>query len=54
MRSRLARYALLFIMMMFFAALALDIAVPATVLGIMALVNGLVLSGSGEWKEEAA
>ncbi|CAN7403057.1 hypothetical protein LJR030_004168 [Rhizobium sp. LjRoot30] len=54
MRSRLARYALLFIMMMFFAALALDIAVPATVLGVMALVNGLVLSGSDEWKEEAA
>ncbi|WP_165823665.1 hypothetical protein [Metarhizobium album] len=54
MRSRLARFALLFIMMMFFAALALDIAVPATVLGVMALVNGLLLSGEGGWKEETA
>lgn len=54
MRSRLARYALLFIMMMFFAVLALDIAVPATVLGIMAMLNGLLFSGEGGWKEETA
>ena len=34
--------ALLIIMMMFFAVLALDIAVPAVVLGLMALMRWLV------------
>jgi hypothetical protein len=59
MGHRLTRFVLLIVMMTFFAALALDIAVPAMVLGVMALGNSalrnwLVLSGSREWKGETA
>ncbi len=42
------RLMLLVVMMTFFAVLALDISVPAIVLGVMALTNALVLSGRGE------
>jgi len=37
------RIAFLIVMMTFFAVLALDIAVPAAVLSLMALVNWIVL-----------
>lgn len=42
MGTRLSRIALLLIMMMFFAMLALDIAVPAMVLSAMALSKWLI------------
>ena len=49
-----ARFALLVVMMTFFAVLALDISVPAVVLGLMALSNMLVLSSSGGQGERIA
>ena len=39
----MARFALLVVMMTFFAVLALDISVPAVVLSLMALSNTAVL-----------
>jgi len=48
MDSKPAKFALLIIMMMFFAALALDIAVPAVVLSLMTLSKWLVLSRQGD------
>lgn len=44
MGTKFARTALLLLAVMFFAALALDIAVPALVLCLMALSNRLLLS----------
>lgn len=41
----MSRIAFLIVMMTFFAVLALDIVVPATVLSAMALLNWFVLSG---------
>jgi hypothetical protein len=46
MGNKFARVALLVAAMMFFAVLALDIAVPAVVLSVMALSNRVVLSWS--------
>jgi hypothetical protein len=46
MGNKFARVALLVAAMMFFAVLALDIAVPAVVLSLMALSNRVVLSWS--------
>ncbi|MEZ2130315.1 MULTISPECIES: hypothetical protein [unclassified Sinorhizobium] len=47
MGTKLAKAAFLIFAMMFFAVLALNIAVPALVLSVMALPNWLILSGSG-------
>jgi hypothetical protein len=44
MGTKPAKIAFLIVAMMFFAALALDITVPAVVLSVMALSNWLVLS----------
>ena len=44
MTAKLAKAAFLLVTMMFFAVLALDIAIPALVLGLMALSNWIVLS----------
>lgn len=47
MGTKLTKAAFLIFAMMFFAVLALNIAVPALVLSVMALPNWLILSGSG-------
>lgn len=53
MGSRPAKIAFLVAAMMFFAVLALDITVPAMVLGAMALSNWLVLStGTTQYQRE--
>ncbi|WP_188079954.1 hypothetical protein [Neorhizobium sp. P12A] len=44
MGTKPAKIAFLVVAMMFFAALALDITVPAVVLSVMALSNWVVLS----------
>jgi hypothetical protein len=44
MTFKLAKVALLLVSMMFFAVLALNIAIPALILGPLALLNWLVLS----------
>jgi hypothetical protein len=52
MKSKLAKATFLLAATMFFAVLALDIAVPALVLSLMALSNVLVLSsGEGRMKQ---
>lgn len=45
MGTAAGRYALLLVMMTFFAMLALDITVPALVLSVMAMSNWLVQEG---------
>jgi len=45
MTAKLAKAAFFLATVMFFAILALDIAVPALVLGLMAVSNWIVLSG---------
>lgn len=52
MGTRWAKAAFLLAMAIFFAALAMDIAVPALVLSMMALSNRVVLESSqiGRWK----
>ena len=45
---------LLVVMMTFFAVLALDITVPAVVLGIMASANALILSRPDRYREGMA
>lgn len=48
-----ARFALLVVMMTFFAVLALDISVPAVVLSLMALSNTAVLPRANALKPGA-
>ena len=50
----MARCALLFVMMTFFAVLALDISVPAVVLSLMALANAVVLPRMEQYRGQAA
>ncbi|MFT4182145.1 MAG: hypothetical protein QM636_09540 [Rhizobium sp.] len=53
MGSRPVKIAFLVVAMIFFAVLALDITVPAMVLGAMALSNWLVLStGTTQYQRE--